>query len=162
MNCINNVRLFLASFVTGLFVLFPQWASSTPDDADKAGAVAVEFINAYVKAIPGFDGYLGAVDWVKNHPLASDDFKQRLEALYRKSLEDDPEMGYGADAVLSAQDYPDAYAVESVHITGEKAVVGLRGVAPVSANLRVILIRAGDSWLVDASGDLAEEEQIKP
>jgi hypothetical protein len=124
--------------------------------------VAAEFINAYVKAIPEFDGYLGAVAWVKKHPLASADFKLRLEERYRKALEDDPEMGYGSDAVLSAQDYPDAYKVESVRITGDRAFIELQGVPPVPLPLRMILIRDGESWLVDGSGDLARTDQTKP
>ncbi|MCS7008344.1 MAG: hypothetical protein NZL93_00215 [Chthoniobacterales bacterium] len=66
--------------------------------------MAEKFINAYVQAIPSFDGPLCAVAWVKRHPLASPNFKKRLEDLYRKALREDPEGGYGFDAVLGAQD----------------------------------------------------------
>ncbi len=158
----NVRRLGLVAFGAVLLVFGAEQARSSSEDGDKAGAVAAEFINAYVKAISKFDGYLEAVAWVRKHPLASPSFKQRLEELYRKALEDDPEMGYGSDAVLSAQDFPDAYTVESVRVQGDRAVVELKGVPPVPLPLRMILIRDGESWLVDGSGDLAKAEEIEP
>jgi hypothetical protein len=152
-----NLKL-LASIPVLVFLanLTPLNAAPNSSDQQNAAAVAEKFINAYVQAIPSFHGYMGAVAWVKKQPLASPNFKKLLEALYRQALREDPEIGYGADAVLGAQDYPDAFQVKSVGLNGDKATVDLVGTPPFPMPLRMILIRNNDSWLVDASGDLIE------
>lgn len=146
----------LASLFLFLSMPYIQGTEPNAPDQEKAGAVATEFINAYIQAIPQFDGYMGAATWVNRSPLASENFKKRLEALYRKALQEDPEFGYGADAVLGAQDFPDAFAVQSVRIDGDRATIELKGTTPFPSILRMILIRDKDSWLVEASGDLIE------
>ena len=153
---ISYPRLLLLLLLSILAISTFQsgWASTS--DQAKAAAVAENFINSYVQAIPSFDGYMGAVAWVKRSPLASPDFKKRLEDLYRNALREDPEFGYGADAVLGAQDYPDGFKVTSVRIDGNKAIVDLLGTEPFEMKLRMILIRHKDTWLVEASGDLVE------
>ena len=146
---------FLIAFIFSA-ILSPAHAGADSPEQKKAAAVAENFINAYVEAIPSFDGYLGAVAWVKRNPLASQDFKKRLEELYRQALREDPGFGYGADAVLGAQDYPDGFKVTSTRIDGNQAHLELEGTTPFPSTLRMILIRHKDSWLVEASGDLVE------
>ncbi|MFY8217267.1 MAG: hypothetical protein ACOVMP_11780 [Chthoniobacterales bacterium] len=131
-------------------------ADGDSSEQKKAAAVAAEFINSYVKAIPQFESSMSGADWVKRSPLASPEFKKRLADLYRQALRDDPEMGYGADAVLGAQDYPDSFKVQSVRIDGDQAAVELLSTEPFEMELRMTLIRHEDSWLVDGSGDLVE------
>lgn len=152
----NPRLLALILFLAFLAVLNPMNAAAGSPDQTKAAAVAEKFINAYVQAIPSFDGYLGAVAWVKRNPLASPNFKKRLENLYRQALCEDPENGYGADAVLGAQDYPDGFQTKSIRINGDRATLELVGTQPFPMPLRMILTRHKDSWLVEASGDLVE------
>jgi hypothetical protein len=146
---------FLIAFIFSA-ILSPAHAGADSPEQKKAATVAEKFINAYVQAIPSFDGYLGAVAWVKRNPLASPDFKKGLEELYRQALREDPEFGYGADAVLGAQDYPDGFKAKSVRINGDWVTVDLQGTQPFPMPLRMVLIRHKDSWLVEASGDLVE------
>ena len=139
-----------------LAALNPVHAAPESPDSTKAVTVAEDFINSYIQAIPSFDGYMGAVAWVKGHALASPNFKKRLENLYRKALREDPELGYGADAVLGGQDHPEQYKVQSVRIEGDRALVDLIGKEPIPLKLRMILTRHNNSWMVEASGDLVE------
>lgn len=97
---------------------------------------------------------MGAAAWVKRNPLASPNFKKRLEDLYREALREDPKIGYVAHAVLSGQDYADSFEVQSVRIDGGRATLALRGTIPFKMDLHMVLIRHKDSWLADASGDL--------
>ena len=152
----NSKPLTIVIFLVLLAVLTPVSSTTASTDQTQAATVAETFINAYVQAIPGFDGYMGAVAWVKRNPLASPNFKKRLEDLYRQALREDPELGYGADAVLGAQDYPDGFKVQSVQVDGNKAIVDLLGTEPFEMKLRMILLRNKGSWLVEASGDLVE------
>jgi hypothetical protein len=142
-----------------LTVLFALAASSTLPaqenvDARKAGAVASDFFNAYVKAIPTLDGYKATIAWVKKNPRASRTYKAAVEKIYLDALRKDPEMGYGADALLGAQDYPEGFRIKQSRASGDKAVVDLVGLDPFPMPLRVTLIRQDGEWLVDGSGDL--------
>lgn len=138
-----------------------EYSQMTPEQ--QAAALTAEvFINAYLRAW-GEEIFTpeDAVEWVKRHPLATDNFKSRLERLYRDAYEKDPEMGYGADALISAQDSPYEYKVSAVHIEDQRAIVDLEGVNvegdPYDGFfMRMVLIRPEQFWLVEASGDLVE------
>jgi len=128
-------------------------AGSAP--ADEASHVALEFINGYVKASPGFsDGYESAIAWVAKSPLATDSYKSALAKLYRDGLKKDPEAGYGSDAVLGGQDFPDAFHVKKTRASEAKATVILSGDASFPMEVRVVLVKSDGRWLVDGSGDL--------
>lgn len=133
----------------------PGEAADQSGDEVKAAQVATSFINGYVQAIPRFKDERAAITWVQRSPLASANFKKNLETLYRGARRDDPEMGYGADAVVGGQDYPTAYEIKTVRVAGDRAEVHLVGVQPNPMPLRMVLIRHRDSWLVEGSGDLA-------
>lgn len=130
--------------------------ANTASDQKKAAEVAEKFINSYVRATERFQDYMAAVNWVKRNPLASPNFKKRLEQLYLEALREEPEIGYGSDAVVGGQDSPINYKAQSVKIRGNRAFVVLLGTVPFTASLRVILVRHKNSWLVEASGDLIE------
>ena len=123
-------------------------------EARKAGAVASDFFNAYVKAIPSLDGYKATIAWVKKNQLASPAYKAAIEKIYMDALRKDPEMGYGADALLGAQDYPDGFRIKKSSASDDKAVVDLVGIDPFPMPLRVTLIKQDGKWLIDGSGDL--------
>lgn len=123
-------------------------------DADQAGAAAKEFIHSYLKANNGSLGYMEVVGWVKKSPLVTAGFKSALDKLYTKALREDPEMGYGADAVLSSQDPPDRYEVASARVKGDTAVVTLAGPKTNPQRLSVRMVRQDGKWLVNGSGDV--------
>lgn len=149
-----NTRATLFSLLISLLIPLQSQAAGPSADRDAAAAVATEFLNAYVRAIPSFNDQMDAARWVQKSRLATPGFKKRLSDLYRKALKDDPELGYGADAVLGAQDYPDSFRVHEITIQDGTATVLMRGIQPFEMDVPMVLIRSGDSWLVDASGDL--------
>jgi hypothetical protein len=148
----------MSKILTGLFVLlFPALAIVHAGSApgDEASRVALEFINGYVKASPGFsDGYESAIAWVAKSPLANSSYKSALAKLYRDALKKDPEAGYGSDAVLGGQDFPEVLHVKKARATGDKAMVILSGDASFPMEVRVLLVKTDGRWLVDGSGDL--------
>jgi len=139
-----------------LFVLAvtPTLLGNENAEARKAGAVASDFFNAYVQAIPKLDGFKATIVWVKKNPLASPAYKAAVEKIYMDALRKDPEMGYGADALLGAQDFPDGFRIKQSRASGDKGVVDLIGVEPFPMPLRVALVKKDGQWLVDGSGDL--------
>lgn len=146
------MRAFLLAFV---LLVAPVFAGG--DDAASAGAVAVEFINSYIKASSRFkNGYESAISWMEKSPLVTPRFATALAKLYRDALKKDPEMGYDADAVLGGQDFADAYRFQSGKVTGRRARVILQGTGSGSEmTVKVDLVKSDDGWLVDGSGDLA-------
>ena len=80
----------------------------------------MKFINSYVKASSGLDGYMEVVGWVRKSPLVTNSFKSALNKLHTNALRDNPEAGCGADAVLSSQDPPDRYEVAATRPRGTR------------------------------------------
>ena len=148
---------FLIVAIAAFLCLMSPTIAQSEDEQKMASGVAVKFINAYVAAIPGFDsGHESAIKWVSKRKDVTDRFKTALAKLYRDALKADPEMGYGSDAVLSAQDFPDSFRLKSVKVDPKKgtAMVVLAGEAPMEMDLRMKVVNQDGSWLVDGSGDL--------
>jgi len=124
-------------------------------DETAAGKVAVEFINAHVAELVGYEETIARVE---ASPLVTDRYKQALAKLYRDALKEDPEMGYGADAVIGGQDCPESFRVKSSSVGDGRARVVLIGEDPAfPMEVKVDLILAEGQWLVDASGDLIQD-----
>ena len=123
-------------------------------DAERAGLVALTFINSYVKASDsrGWD----SLKWVCRSPVATEHFKRALAKLYGDALKTDPEVGYDADAVISGNGCPDHFNLKSSKVSGEKAHVVLIGSQDFPKELNVALVKSGKKWLVDGSGVLAK------
>lgn len=144
-------------FVCGLVVLLGFSAARGAEPAgSEPGQVALEFINAHVAA-PG--GYEEVIARVEANPNVTERFKQALAKLYRDALKQDPELGYGADAVISGQDSPDRFRVKSRRIHGGRARVVLIGAEPPNfpMEVKVDLVREDGRWLIDSSGDLVRD-----
>ena len=128
-------------------------------DSEAAGAVAEKFINTYLTASANFtEGYESTIAWVGKSKLVTKDYETAITKLYRDALQDDPEMGYGADAVISGQDYPDAgFKVKTVKVDGDQARVILTSKdKEFPMEIPVVTVKQGDTWLVDQSGDLVK------
>jgi hypothetical protein len=139
-----------------LFVLAvtPTLLGNENAEARKAGAVASDFINSYLEASQKFLSYQDSINWVNKNPLTTSAYKASLEKLYLDALREDPEMGYGADAIMSSQDNPEAMRVQTVKVMGESAEVDLIGIHNNPLRLKVGLVKEQGKWLVDSSGDV--------
>ncbi|MBU3666067.1 MAG: hypothetical protein FGM15_09370 [Chthoniobacterales bacterium] len=128
--------------------------------ADKESAgVASGFINSYIEFISAGTGggYEAAISWMEKRPDVTENFCRRLAKLYRDALKEDPELGYGADAVIGGQDFPSGFRVKSSDTDSDSARVVLESAdQDFPMEIKVDLVRSEDgSWLVDGSGDLA-------
>jgi hypothetical protein len=117
--------------------------------------VALRFINEHVAAVPGYEETIARV---QASELVTERYKEALAKLYRAALKQDPEYGYGADAVIGGQDSPDRFRVKSSKVNGDRARVVLIGEDPqFPMEVNVDLVREDGRWLVDASGDLIRD-----
>lgn len=119
--------------------------------------MAQTFIDSYVNAISGDNGgYQAGLALVKSSPHTSENFKKSLAKLYSDALKSDPEMGYGADAVISGQDFPDAgFRVEQVKMKGDTARATAKSRdKQFPMDVVMSLVKVDGAWKIDASGDL--------
>jgi hypothetical protein len=138
------------------FSMLPA-AQSSPAEPDQSdpGGVAAAFINAHISAEPGYEETIARVS---ASPLVTERYKLTLTKLYRDALAKDPDYGYGADAVVGGQDAPGRFRVKSTTVDGDRARVVLVGEDPgFPMEVKVDMVREGERWLVDASGDLVAD-----
>ena len=115
------------------------------------GEVAQKFINSHISRQ---DGYEETMAWVMGRPEVTARFKQNLTKIYGDALAEDPDYGYGADAIIGGQDAADSYQVESCVVKADRARVVLAGRPPYSSlKIHVELVLVGGRWMVDGSGD---------
>ena len=143
-----------ALLVSSAFFFAANLHAENADEA-AAGKVAAEFINAHVAELVGYEETIARVE---ASPLVTDHYKQALAKLYRDALKEDPEMGYGADAVIGGQDCPDSFRVKSSSVEDSRARVVLIGEDPAfPMEVKVDLVLEDGQWLVDASGALVTD-----
>ena len=140
--------------LTLLLVAISDLPALSPHPADPV-PVALRFINEHVAAVPGYEETIARVQASK---LVNERYREALTKLYRDALREDPEYGYGADAVIGGQDFPDRFRVKSSKVDGDRARVVLIGEDPrFPMEVKVDLVREDGRWLVDASGDLIRD-----
>jgi hypothetical protein len=133
------------------FLLLGSIHAMAPRSSDR-GSVALRFIQAHLAQS---NGEVQDLVWVQSNPNVTDQFKAALTKHYGEALAEDPDYGYGADAIIGGQDFADSYRVESCVVDGHRARVVLAGKDPHSAmKINVELVQVQGRWLVDASGDL--------
>jgi hypothetical protein len=144
----------LFSVMCALSAANPVWAAESAEDA--AGKVAMDFINAHVAEPVGYEETIARVE---ASPLVTARYKSALAKLYRDALKEEPDLGYGADAVIGGQDNPDRFRVKSCQVADARARVVLVGADPPDfpMEVKVDLVRENGRWLVDASGDLVKD-----
>ena len=124
-------------------------------NADDAGTAALHFINSYVATSQDWRKVGGVFAWLETGHLVTDHFRQALSKLYADALKKDPEIGYGADAVISGNDCPEHFTIKSATRTNDSALVVVIGPKNYPRELKIRMMKLGSQWLVDASGDLA-------
>jgi hypothetical protein len=74
----------------------------------KVTARAQRFVDDYNRAILLRDGTFDeSLAWVAKNPLVTSEYKRALAKAYRDAQEKDPEFGYGADAVICEEVFPE-------------------------------------------------------
>lgn len=136
----------------------------TPALADEAGdvrnvsQVADAFFSGYVKMIAkGGAGYEDTIKWVDRSAVPTKEYKAALTKLYRDALKADPELGYGADAVICGQDWPDrGFKVARVWLAGPMAFVKMVSRDPqVEHSIEARFLKVNDTWRLDGTGSLS-------
>ncbi len=145
------MRYFLLSI---LLLALPAAASAGSNtEAVQAGAVALDFMNGYVTATSR-SGAVAGLKWIEKNPVVTNHFKMALARLYAEALKNDPELGYGADAVIGGQDCPESFQIKSCNAAGGNARVVLIGPRDFPMQVKVALVKVDGHWLVNGAGDL--------
>jgi len=125
-------------------------------DGRNASIAAAKFINVYCAAT--FADQRQVIAWVDARPDVFPIYKERLSKLYGDALKQDPEVGYGADAILSTvEDGGSKYRVVDTFFGRAHITLTLQATAPADCKhqVRVVMMQDEDGkWKVRSSGDL--------
>lgn len=138
-------------------VLCPHLGKADDEtDGRNAGIAAAKFINDYCAAT--FADQRQVIAWVGKRQDVFPIYKERLSKLYRDALKQDPEVGYGADAILSTvEDGGSKYRVVDTFFGRAHITLTLQATAPADCKhqVRVVMMQDEDGkWKVRSSGDL--------
>ena len=125
-------------------------------DIKNASRGAEQFINDYLSTPHG--SYKAVIAWVNKRPDVFPIFKERLAKLYLDALKQDPECGYGADAVMAGiEEIGTKYKTVDTFYRRAHIRVTLQAVAPAGCkhHVDVVMIQDDDGiWKVHSSGDI--------
>jgi glutaredoxin-related protein len=125
-------------------------------DIKNASRGAEQFINDYLSNPHG--GYKEVIAWVNQRPDVFPFFKERLAKLYLAALKEDPECGYGADAVMAGiEEIGTKYKTVDTFYRRAHIRVTLQAVAPAGCKHHVDVVMIQDDegiWKVHSSGDI--------
>jgi len=125
-------------------------------DIKNASRGAEQFINDYLSTPHG--GYKEVIAWVNQRLDVFPFFKERLSKLYLDALKQDPECGYGADAVMAGiEEIGTKYKTVDTFYRRAHIRVTLQAVAPAGCKhqVDVVMIKDDDGiWKVHSSGDI--------
>ena len=125
-------------------------------DIINASRGAEQFINDYLSTPHG--SYQAVIAWVNKRPDVFPFFKERLAKLYSDDLRQDPECGYGADAVMGGiEEIGTKYNTVDTFYRRAHIRVTLQAVAPAGCkhHVDVVMIQDDDGiWKVHSSGDI--------
>lgn len=125
-------------------------------DIKNATLGAEQFINDYLSTPHG--SYQAVIAWVNKRQDVFPFFKERLAKLYLDALKRDPEVGYGADAVMAGiEEIGTKYKTVDTFYGRVHIRVTLQAVAPAGCkhHVDVVMIQDDDgTWKVHSSGDI--------
>jgi hypothetical protein len=138
-------------------VLCPHLGKADDEtDGRNAGIAAAKFINDYCAAT--FADQRQVIAWAGKRKDVFPIYKERLSKLYLDALKQDPEVGYGADAILSTvEDGGSKYRVVDTFFGRAHITLTLQATAPADCKhqVRVVMMQDEDGkWRVRSSGDL--------
>ncbi len=150
-------RLFLYLIVAACFLACnqpktPQTTTKPEMDIEQQKkAIALNFINDYVKNANQTDGALPATLWADSSLYVTEGFKSSLKKLMDDAYAKDPVMGLGADPILNAQDYPEkGFELETFDQSSHRYMV--KGIDWPDFTLTIKLAQQKGKWLVDGCG----------
>ena len=112
-------------------------------DIKNASRGAEQFINDYLSTPHG--GYKEVIAWVNQRPDVFPFFKERLGKLYSDALRQDPECGYGADAVMGGiEEIGSKYKTVDTFYARVHIRVTLQAVAPAGCKHQVDVVMIQD------------------
>jgi len=144
--------------VLALALLITPALADEVADIRNVSQVADAFFSGYLKMIAkGGAGYEDTIKWVDRSAVPTKEYKSALTRLYRDALKADPESGYGADAVICGQDWPDrGFKVARVWLVGPMAFVKMVSRDPqVEHTIEARFIKADGTWHLDGTGPLS-------
>ncbi len=138
-------------------VLCPHLGKADDEtDGRNAGIAAAKFINDYCAAT--FADQRQVIAWVDKRQDVFPIYKERLSKLYLDAFKQDPEVGYGADAILSTvEDGGSKYRVIDTFFGRAHITLTLQATTPADCKhqVRVVMMQDEDGkWRVRSSGDL--------
>jgi hypothetical protein len=110
-------------------------------------AVALAFINEYVKYCDNRKSESGTIKWIEDNKLLTTEFKKSYKGLVEEARKREPELGLGFDPIFDAQDYPDK-GFEFLKFDSEEYVM-VRGIGWSSFTIVIKVRLVGDKWMVD-------------
>lgn len=113
--------------------------------------VALQFINEYVEHQSNLNENSNTQEWIKNHPLLSDNFKRSYKEINENAIKNDPEIGLGFDPIFNAQDFPDKGFTVAKTDTASGTVL-VKGVDWEDFNVSLKVISENGKSLVDGAG----------
>jgi hypothetical protein len=155
----RSTLFFQLSFLfLGLVLFWPPIAAADDQmNINKASRGAEKFINEYLSATHG--SYQAVIAWVNKRPDVFPIFKERLAKLYLDALKEDPECGYGADAILAGiEDLGTKYKSVDTFYGRAHITVTLQATAPAGCKHQVEVVMMEDDdgkWKVQSSGDVS-------
>lgn len=137
-------------------LISPALADDSKDTREVAG-VAESFFKSYLKVVEQGAGYEDTLKWIKKSPVPTDGYKAALAKLYDDAAKADPELGYGADAVICGQDWPDkGFKAGRIWIAGPLAFVQMASRdSGVSHNIDAKFVKIDGAWRLDGTGPLS-------
>ena len=135
-----------------LLALLPLSAQA---DCQADAALAVQVMNSYLQRIeqaPQAD----VTPWLRRHPLADASLAEAYAREQARGRGIDPQLGWGLDLLLDAQDYPDA-GFELQHCGPLPGLLRLRGRDWPQFSLSVRLIDTPAGRRVAGAGRIAIE-----
>jgi hypothetical protein len=139
------------------FVVCPHLGKADDEtDGRNAGIAAAQFINDYCAAT--FADQRQVIAWVDKRQDVFPIYKERLSKLYRDALKQDPEVGYGADAILAGvEELGTNYKAVDTFYGRAHIRVTLQAIAPAGCKhqVQVVMIEDDDGkWKVQSCGDV--------
>jgi hypothetical protein len=113
--------------------------------------MALSFINDYTKFCTKADRRTTDIEWIKQNPLLTDNFKTRYQNLLDSAQKEDPELGLDSDPIFDAQDFPEK-GFSILKIDAGNRYVTVAGNDWKEFELVLKLGRENNKWLVDGAG----------
>ncbi len=112
---------------------------------------ALKFINGYTENASKMSQAEGIGKWLNSHNLATESFKTEVKRIIEDAFQQDPELGFGADPIFDAQDYPDnGFELDSFDENTNYLTV--RGKNWPDFKLTMKIVEENEKWLVDGCG----------